>query len=315
MLDSRLRRRRDLRQQQHPARPDVLDRQVHRPLGQARLRPDEEDDHRQPRRGNLSLANDEYRIILVGNGSSVITDPQGDALDGENTTGAAANGTQLALPSGNGIPGGNFFVTFTIDTHPPAVVPHTMVLDASSDSGRRDGITDINKPSFDGTITDLTAFPNPAINAVAGETVFLDVLDEGDHRRLVRPAERRLGRDRRQRQLRRDVERRPARLALYNVGLTGLRPRHAADPHRQRLQDIARVRVVDQSGNQSNPFTDPLEVRSSREGATAGFVVDTQAPVRSPASRPADSGNFALDDRRRQATLCRSRSSSARTST
>ena len=53
----------------------------------------------------LTLPNDEYRITLLGTGSNVIADPQGDALDGYNTLNDDPNNPQLPLPSGNGFPG------------------------------------------------------------------------------------------------------------------------------------------------------------------------------------------------------------------
>ena len=71
----------------------------------------------------LTLGTDAYQITLFGSGSPVITNPQGVALDGENTTGGTSTEAQLALPSGNGYPGGNFFDSFIINTTPPASCP------------------------------------------------------------------------------------------------------------------------------------------------------------------------------------------------
>jgi hypothetical protein len=70
----------------------------------------------------LILNTDEYRVMLVGTGSSVISDPQGNALDGENTLNDDPNNPQLPLPSGDGIPGGNFFLTFIVNTSVPVIV-------------------------------------------------------------------------------------------------------------------------------------------------------------------------------------------------
>ena len=67
----------------------------------------------------LTLGTDAYQITLFGSGSPVLTNPQGIALDGENTAGGTSTGAQLALPSGNGYPGGNFFDSFIINTTPP----------------------------------------------------------------------------------------------------------------------------------------------------------------------------------------------------
>jgi large repetitive protein len=124
----------------------------------------------------LNLPSDEYRIILDGNGSDVIRDPQGNALDGENTLNDDPNNPQLALPSGDGFPGGNFYLTFLFDTNIPKLVPGTLVLDPATDSNIRDGITNIANPTFDGVIMDT--FP-PAPAAV-GETVILDISTKGN---------------------------------------------------------------------------------------------------------------------------------------
>ncbi len=64
----------------------------------------------------LVLSNDEYRIILEGNGSNAIASPQGTALDGQNVLNDDPANPQLPLPSGSGTPGTNFFDTFVINT-------------------------------------------------------------------------------------------------------------------------------------------------------------------------------------------------------
>ncbi len=123
---------------------------------------------------NLNLGNDVYRIILRGTGSNVIRDPEGNALDGENLDAA---GLQRALPSGDGLPGGDFVVRFSIDTNPPQVVAGTFGLAASSDSGIvGDRITNVATPTFVGRITDV--FP-PAM-PLLGQQVFIDVSTRGD---------------------------------------------------------------------------------------------------------------------------------------
>ena len=53
------------------------------------------------------LADDTYQVRLLGNGASVIMDTDANALDGE---------LVAALPSGNGIAGGDFETTFTLAT-------------------------------------------------------------------------------------------------------------------------------------------------------------------------------------------------------
>ncbi len=120
----------------------------------------------------LTLGTDAYQITLFGSGSPVITNPQGVALDGENTVGDTATGSQLALPSGNGYPGGNFFDSFIINTTPPAVLAGSLKLDPASDTNIvGDNITDSTLPTFDGTVSE----PNPQLVPVAGQTAILDV--------------------------------------------------------------------------------------------------------------------------------------------
>lgn len=120
----------------------------------------------------LTLGDDQYRLTLFGNGQDVIRDPQGNALDAENTVGGVPTGAQLALPSGNGIPGGNFFLRFDIDSTAASIAAGTLRLDPSSDTGRQgDSNTRLNTPSFSGRILDPTA---PAA-ALAGQTVIIDL--------------------------------------------------------------------------------------------------------------------------------------------
>ncbi|HEY2157897.1 MAG TPA: Ig-like domain-containing protein, partial [Isosphaeraceae bacterium] len=124
----------------------------------------------------LILGNAEYRLMLVGTGSQELRDPQGNALDGENLDNT---GQQKALPSGDGIPGGNFQVTFTIDTHPPALVAGSFNLAPVSYANGDfvgSGVTNQTLPTFQGTITD--AFP--PINPVQGDTVIIDVSTAGN---------------------------------------------------------------------------------------------------------------------------------------
>jgi hypothetical protein len=122
---------------------------------------------------STATANDEYRLLLLGTGSSIIENNDGLALDGLNLD---ANGNQLPLPSGaDQFPGSNFQVTFTIDTHPPSLVPGSFVLDPSSDTSGGLRITNDTTPTFDGTITDIF----PPANPVLGDTVNIYVSPSG----------------------------------------------------------------------------------------------------------------------------------------
>ncbi|WZO99777.1 Ig-like domain-containing protein [Isosphaeraceae bacterium EP7] len=116
----------------------------------------------------LALASDEYRIQLKGTGQSVIRDSSGNALDGENID---ANGNQIALPSGDGFPGGTFQLTFTVDTTSPSFIPGSVILDPASDTNIvGDLITADNTPSFVGQITDVF----PPTNPLQNQTVYLE---------------------------------------------------------------------------------------------------------------------------------------------
>ncbi len=121
----------------------------------------------------LSLPTDAYQLILIGSGSSVIASQQGIALDGENLSNGddPQTGVQLPLPSGNGLPGGNFYDNFIINTTPPIVTTGTFMLAPTSDSSNGLDVTSVTQPSFVGTITE----PNSALVPLAGQTVVLDI--------------------------------------------------------------------------------------------------------------------------------------------
>ena len=123
----------------------------------------------------LNLSDDLYRITVEGSGSNVVTNAQGLALDGENTVGAGPDGVQQALPSGNGIPGGNFFVTFLVKTSAPSIVTGTFTMAPDGDNYKTDPITKNNKPTFTGTIFDTPPPTNPLI----GATVAIDISTKG----------------------------------------------------------------------------------------------------------------------------------------
>ncbi len=123
----------------------------------------------------LNLSDDLYRITVEGSGSNVLTNAQGLALDGENTVGSGPDGVQQPLPSGNGIPGGNFFVTFLVKTSAPSIVTGTFTMAPDGDNYKTDPITKNNKPTFTGTIFDSPPPTNPLI----GATVAIDISTKG----------------------------------------------------------------------------------------------------------------------------------------
>src|SRR5205823_1498401 len=107
-----------------------------------------------------------------GSGSPVVRNPQGVALDGENTVNDSPTGATLPLPSGDGYPGGNFFDTFIINTTPPAVVSGSLKLAPTSDTNiAGDNITSSSLPSFNGSISE----PNPNLVPLAGQTAIIDI--------------------------------------------------------------------------------------------------------------------------------------------
>ncbi len=210
---------------------------------------------------NLTLANDTYRLIVYGSGSNVIRNPQGLALDGENTVGDQPNQPTLPLPSGDGFPGGNFFLTFTVDNHPPAIVGGTFNLAPSSDTGiGGDRITDQNRPNFVGRITDVA----PPVNPLLNETVYIDVSTKGngvfDRLGVAVGKTDALGNF-----IATYVPgQAPLPDSAYSVGPDGILG--TAD---DSGYSVARVRIVDQSGNVSS---------LSDANALLSFVVDTTGP-------------------------------------
>ena len=256
----------------------------------------------------LTLGTDAYQITLFGSGSPVITNPQGIALDGENTVGGTSTGAQLALPSGNGYPGGNFFDSFIINTTPPSVLAGSLKLDPASDTNIvGDNITSSTSPTFDGTVSE----PNPTSCRVAGQTAILDVgiavLVNGVLTTYFDPTQLpsslanlaqyirqnagtgvsttggafqvTVGVDAANTGLVTNTAPLPDLQGIYNVGPDGLLSPLPGDDSGYY---VARVRVIDQSGNQSNP-NDP--------NAQSPFVVDHDAADdrRSCRRRPARS--------------------------
>ena len=249
----------------------------------------------------LTLGTDLYQITLFGSGSPVITNQQGVALDGENTVGGTSTGAQLALPSGNGYPGGNFFTTFFINTTPPSVAAGSLVMAPASDTNIvGDNVTSSAQPTFNGTIDE----PNPTLVDPAGQTAILDVgialLVNGVLTTFFDPSQVpsadaqfvrqdagtakstsggtfavTVGVDGANTGLVTNQTPLPDLTGTYNVGPDGLLVPLPGDDSGYY---VARVRIIDQSGNQSNP-NDP--------NAQVPFVVDKTDPtltVTSPTS-------------------------------
>ncbi len=244
----------------------------------------------------LTLGTDAYQIELFGSGNPVIANAQGIALDGENTVGGTSTGAQLALPSGNGYPGGNFFDSFIINTTPPSVVAGSLQMDPASDTNIvGDNITNSPSPTFDGTVNE----PNPTLVPVSGQTAIIDIgvaiLNNGvlttyydptqlpaslsSYAQYIRPNagtalsgttgtfKVTVGIDGAGTGLVTNTNPLPDLFPIYNVGLDGLLSPVPGDDNGYY---VARARLIDQSGNQSNP-NDP--------NAQLPFVVDQTAPT------------------------------------
>ena len=106
-------------------------RPVHQPGRQAVVRRRDQHAGHQPRRQpGLTLPTDAYRLILLGSGSHGPPQPAGHRpRRREHRQRTTRTGRQLALPSGDGFPGGNFYDTFIINTTPPRSSPGTFQLD------------------------------------------------------------------------------------------------------------------------------------------------------------------------------------------
>ncbi len=215
--------------------------------------------------------NDSYRLTLKGTGSSIIQDTAGDALDGY------TNNDTLPLPSGSdNFPGSDFAVTFTIDTNPPTLVggsfglaPGSFTTAAATSTAANLGsvITATNTPTFVGSVTDIF----PPANPVAGDTVYVDISTTGNPNNF-------------------DIMNAGVgttnATGNFSVKLTNPLPdtniNVGADGKLGTKDDIgvtlARVRIVDQSGNTtllpSAPFSSFYN-----SGAATGFIVDTTDPT------------------------------------
>ncbi len=227
----------------------------------------------------LVLNNDEYRLIIYGNGPDVVKDTTGLALDGQDVKNDNPANPQLALPSGSGAPGTNFFDTFVLNTAAPAVVPFTFGLDPSTDSNIvGDDVTNVNLPAFSGNVS----VPLPNIESLSGLTVVLDistlgngVFDRMDAGTAVTDATGHfivtVGQDAAKTGLVTNTS--PLPDSFYNVGPDGIL--RTGDDYGYTW---ARVRIIDQSGNASDQPTD-TPAQFAANNALDGAVIDTAPPI------------------------------------
>ena len=211
----------------------------------------------------LNLPTDEYELTLEGTGGNVIKNLQGNALDGENTPNDDPERSAAGPPLGHGHPGEQLL--------PPVHHRHACPLDRSGDLHARP----------------VERHGESPLRHVEQHTI----LHGPDHRHLPagQPAAGRHGLPRRLNQTTGQwvqvgqtttnatgnftvTASSPLPDTLYNVGPDGLLG--TAD---DSSCDLARVRIVNQAGNASNAFTDPISAFEA-EGAATDFIIDTLAP-------------------------------------
>ncbi len=236
----------------------------------------------------LVLKSDEYRLTLVGTGSNVLTDPQGNALDGINTVGGSANGAQLALPSGNGFPGTNFYDTFIVNTVAPTIAAGSFKLSPGTSTYFPNApLTNSTTPSFVGTIN----VAQPDIDPLAGQTVYLDYSPLGNGvftDNIATAVTNGAG------QFTLTVGQDGANTGLVTKGFTLPNSDYSVGPDGllYTKDDTGytqfRIRVVDQSGNATDQPTDPLSKFEANNAVTTG-VIDTTKPTVTSISPPSGS--------------------------
>ena len=121
----------------------------------------------------LTLGTDAYQITLFGSGSPVLTNPQGVALDGENTVGGTSTGAQLRAPLGQRLPRRQL-LRLVHHQHHAAVGLGRLAQDSIRSAIPTSSATtspSSTTPTFDGTVSE----PNPQLVPVAGQTAILDI--------------------------------------------------------------------------------------------------------------------------------------------
>ena len=215
--------------------------------------------------------NDEYRLTLKGTGSAIIRDTDGLALDGD-----TSNNT-TPLPSGaDNFPGSDFLVSFTIDTNPPTLTFGSFGLaagtftTATATAGAANvgsAITRINTPTFVGSITDIF----PPASPLQGDQVFVDISTTGDVNNFDRLNAATGVTDANGNFSVTVAQALPD--SNWNVGADG-----KIGTKDDIGASLARVRIVDQSGNTTllptSPFSDFYN-----QGAATGFILDTKSPL------------------------------------
>ncbi len=229
----------------------------------------------------------------------MVANTQGIALDGEDLSNGdnPSSGVTLALPSGNGYPGGNFYDPFIINTTPPIVTSGTFQMSSSSDSNIvGDDITNVGQPTFVGTITE----PNPTLVPLAGQTAVVNVGISingvtyfsvsqlpanlvAEYSPYIRPDAGTgltdangnfsvtVGVDAAGTGLVTNTSPLPDEFPIYDVGSSGdLSPVSPAAGGTDTVYYVAQAVVTDQSGNASNP---------ANPNAQVPFIVDQTAPT------------------------------------
>ena len=123
------------------------------------------------------LANDVYRIHLLGSGANVLRDPQGARARRREHAQRRSEQPAAGVALGRRLPGRQLLPELHREQRVgPGRLRARFVLATTSDTNARDFITSNNLPSFTGRITVTT----PAINPIQGQTVILDISTKGD---------------------------------------------------------------------------------------------------------------------------------------
>ena len=137
----------------------------------------------------VSLADDTYRVRLLGDGASVILDLDANALDGE---------FGGIFPSGNGTAGGDFSTTFTLTT-PVAIGPTLDEIQAAlftpdcATSGCHDATTQAASLSLADADTSYAEMVGEFSNQTGQENVMLVAPGDPDASYLIRKMENAAG--------------------------------------------------------------------------------------------------------------------------
>ena len=131
----------------------------------------------------VTLADDTYRVRLLGTGASVIMDLDANALDGE------FSGT---FPSGDGIAGGNFASAFTLTT-PVSIGPTSVFTPSCATAGCHNNTTQAAGLSLADADTSYLELVGQFSNQTGQDNVLLVAAGDPDASYLIRKMENAAG--------------------------------------------------------------------------------------------------------------------------